>query len=302
MKTTKIIGSSVALLGTLFVSSEANAHFSLSAGSGADPVFLNGEVTPFLPSNATVPSLGYLGIHSSSNDRVFQTGQYVVSGSLAVDQLGGVFGNATPRTSETTEGQRYNYNIGAGSSSPLATPLAVSVGQGSWDGDVNDTDVGLSWTNPHFSSGGGNPELNLLNAGNPYINITIGDDPLFDGSNQLAFTLYQGWVQGAGLTGLHALYTGMASAVGQDLGVTLALTGNQLNGVSTAGEYTIVVGDASSALDNSTFDGHYRIGIEVSNTASYGVVVSAVPVPGAVWLFGSAMAGLIGFGKRKRAI
>lgn len=30
--------------------------------------------------------------------------------------------------------------------------------------------------------------------------------------------------------------------------------------------------------------------------------VAAVPVPGAVWLFGSAMAGLIGFGRRKAAI
>lgn len=32
-----------------------------------------------------------------------------------------------------------------------------------------------------------------------------------------------------------------------------------------------------------------------------GSVVSAVPVPGAVWLFGSAMAGLVGVSKRKRA-
>jgi hypothetical protein len=28
---------------------------------------------------------------------------------------------------------------------------------------------------------------------------------------------------------------------------------------------------------------------------------TAVPAPGAVWLFGSAMAGLIGFGRRKAA-
>jgi hypothetical protein len=29
--------------------------------------------------------------------------------------------------------------------------------------------------------------------------------------------------------------------------------------------------------------------------------VQAVPVPGAVWLFGSAIVGLIGFGRRKAA-
>jgi hypothetical protein len=33
-----------------------------------------------------------------------------------------------------------------------------------------------------------------------------------------------------------------------------------------------------------------------------GFGVSAVPVPGAVWLFGSALAGLLGFGRRKQAI
>lgn len=33
-----------------------------------------------------------------------------------------------------------------------------------------------------------------------------------------------------------------------------------------------------------------------------GFGVAAVPVPGAVWLFGSAMAGLIGFGRRKQTL
>jgi hypothetical protein len=36
--------------------------------------------------------------------------------------------------------------------------------------------------------------------------------------------------------------------------------------------------------------------------ASYALDVAAVPVPGAVWLFGSAMAGLVGFSRRKKAI
>jgi hypothetical protein len=36
--------------------------------------------------------------------------------------------------------------------------------------------------------------------------------------------------------------------------------------------------------------------------AGYQVDISSVPVPGAVWLFGSAIAGLVGFGKRKREI
>lgn len=36
--------------------------------------------------------------------------------------------------------------------------------------------------------------------------------------------------------------------------------------------------------------------------SGYQLTISSVPVPGAVWLFGSAMAGLIGFSKRKRAV
>jgi hypothetical protein len=35
------------------------------------------------------------------------------------------------------------------------------------------------------------------------------------------------------------------------------------------------------------------------NVADYKLSITAVPVPGAVWLFGSAMAGLISFGRRK---
>lgn len=36
-------------------------------------------------------------------------------------------------------------------------------------------------------------------------------------------------------------------------------------------------------------------------TGWYELSVTAVPVPGAVWLFGTAMAGMIGFGRRKQA-
>ena len=57
------------------------------------------------------------------------------------------------------------------------------------------------------------------------------------------------------------------------------------NNLTTGAWYSVVVGGSSSAVGAYNF------------TAN----ISSVPVPGAVWLFGSAMAGLIGFGKRKRA-
>jgi hypothetical protein len=44
--------------------------------------------------------------------------------------------------------------------------------------------------------------------------------------------------------------------------------------------------------------GGYRNGAWIDTVDGYKVNVSAVPLPGAVWLFGSAIVGLIGFGRR----
>jgi len=46
--------------------------------------------------------------------------------------------------------------------------------------------------------------------------------------------------------------------------------------------------------------GGYRNGDWTTTSWGYNLEVSQVPVPGAVWLFGSAMAGLLGFGRRNR--
>jgi hypothetical protein len=48
--------------------------------------------------------------------------------------------------------------------------------------------------------------------------------------------------------------------------------------------------------------GGYRNGAWSDTADGYVLNVAAVPVPGAIWLFGSAMAGLIGFGRRKNKI
>ncbi|MCK9607636.1 MAG: peptidase M10 [Methylomonas sp.] len=68
------------------------------------------------------------------------------------------------------------------------------------------------------------------------------------------------------------------------------------NWLLQAGTYTLLVGGASQPI----FDVD---GITLLNDGSYGLIanlsVQAVPVPGAVWLFGSAIIGLIGCGRRK---
>jgi hypothetical protein len=300
MKFMKLFAASLAILSALVASQAVQAHATYNAGgTGASPNWANGAPAEWIAPTATVPSSGYYGIHGITNARVIQTGLYVAANTATTDQLGGVFGGATPKTGDSLLGQTYTYNA---SHDPDYAQGSISVGQNSWAGGVSDSNTGLSWGNPHFSTGTGNPEANLLPTV-PYVNITLGDDPLFAGAGQLAFSLYQGWATGPGLTGLNLLYTGLASAVGQNLGVTVALTGNSLNGAGAAGEYTVVVGDLSTAETNSTFDGHYRLALTASTTATAGYsVVSAVPVPGAVWLFGSALAGFIGFGPRKATV
>ena len=61
---------------------------------------------------------------------------------------------------------------------------------------------------------------------------------------------------------------------------------------------------AELVFSNLTANTWYTIAAGGSGGAAAGYTITAnlssVPVPGAVWLFGSAMAGLIGFGKRKR--
>ncbi|MGZ3836616.1 MAG: hypothetical protein ACXVB0_24085 [Mucilaginibacter sp.] len=310
----------MAIFGALAAPPAAHAHASLNAGSsGANPIWTNGAIADWMPATVTVPSIGYLGMHGISNKRVIQTGLYtygyaatntvnadgvITSGpaGATADQLGGVFGGATPTVGDTLQGQLRKYNevtnTPGSTTSDLPTTGSISVGQNSWAAGVSDSNSGLSWGNLHISSGTGNPEANLMPTVK-YVNVTVGDDSLFAGVNQLAFSIYQGWATGPGMQGLHLLGTALASTLGQDIGISIALSGLTLNGPGTEGQYTIVVGDQTSS---GAFDGHYKIGLEASLTNRYGNIVSAVPVPGAVWLFGSAMAGLIGFGRRKETV
>ena len=315
MKLIKLFAASLAILGALALSPLVQAHATYSIGDTAgSPVWLNGVAwTP--PADANIPTLGYIGIHglTASNKRVVQTGIYDSAaniaatasgaGTTAAELLGGVYAGITPTQGNSYLGQLYNYNAKpANLGSQLTTTKSISVTQNSWAGGVYDSNsdafnTGLLYGNIHASTGSGNPEQNLITAGANYLNITVGDDNLFSGNNQLAFSIYQGFTTGHGLSGLNYLGSVLADTIGQNIGLSVALTGNSLNGPGTSGEYTIVVGDQSGS--STGFDGHIKLGVEASATALYVNQVAAVPVPGAVWLFGSALAGFIGFGRRK---
>ncbi len=77
----------------------------------------------------------------------------------------------------------------------------------------------------------------------------------------------------------------MVTIAGMAYGVSTGYAG----GANGIGSFFVAAGDTLRvAYNNEQF---YISGIEVN----------AVPVPAALWLFGTALAGLIGFGKRRRA-
>ncbi len=157
------------------------------------------------------------------------------------------------------------------------------------------------------------------------------------GQDLLTYTLYQGVATGAGLSGLVELGSGQASSIGGEVDFSVNLQGDYLNNdPTTGGQFTLVVGDASQSSDSTNsatyvsaanYDPYISIAMwetgtgSANTTAGYDQFVgagyttyqetganpltnplinpSAVPVPGAVWMFGSVLAGWMGFRRRQ---
>jgi hypothetical protein len=144
-------------------------------------------------------------------------------------------------------------------------------------------------------------DFGLITLGaNSNLTITVAADSTLSSNFKPGFTLFSGWdtsatsskhgswnvalpavpVNPRGTTGL--TYVGQASSsVG---GGTATYTFNNL----AAGNYSLWIGGAG--VGTTTTGGQTYVAT---------LATAPVPVPGAVWLFGSAMAGLIGFGRRK---
>lgn len=120
---------------------------------------------------------------------------------------------------------------------------------------------GLVWATANNGSNGIVETLGYANSGNGYAANSFGQ-AVNTGANDVSIdNLYE-----AGITG--SVGAGLAS-----------LTLNNLS----SGWYTVFVSGANGSLLGSAVD----------------VSVAAVPVPGAVWLFGSALVGLVGASRRK---
>jgi hypothetical protein len=349
MKILKFFAASLTVLCALAASPTVFAHASFTIGATAGtPVWLGGvpDVGVQFPNTdptINIPSIAFAGVHgpTAGNNRIIETGMLSTSPTDA--QLGGSFNGIATNFKNTLLGQLANYNV---SHPPLTTTESVSVLQGSmlggvssiYDAATNTFNQGNLYLNPYAGSSSAGPatangEYNLVQStGAQYLNVSIAADNYAvtgnyqAGLNDLSYAIYQGVATGPGLQGLTLLGSGTASAPGAEIDFSIAMTGSYLNGPSSGGQFTLVVGDASQSTDNSlanyiaasNFNPYIKIGLWETGAGSantlaglqtnmnmiyqeQGINPSAVPLPGAVWLFGSAIAGLIGYGRRKLA-
>lgn len=274
--------------------------------SAANPVWVNG--TPdWMPSTVTVPSIGYLGMHGNNSTRVIETGAYSSTANTnsplrQVYNYNNVIQNAGTGGWGTNAATQFldqaHTTLNPNYQNYLPSDVQLAVGGNSWAGGISDANTGIDFAHIHASAGTtGNLESNLIATGANYLNITLEDDTSDAGSQQLALSLFGGWNQGPGLTGLTALTTQLATAPGGTIGLSLQLFGLDFNGAGTAGEYTIAIGDQSGV------GGKYKLTLNTSTNPLYASnVVQAVPVPAAIWLFGSALAGMGVIGRRRSTV
>ncbi len=170
-------------------------------------------------------------------------------------------------------------------------PYTGSVGSRSWNDPINAGDpIGTGWT--HTSSW---TALTLTQATNLTITLAANGSSLVP-----AFSLFAGQQQtDGGTNGGYHVYNNSGnfdwSTIDPGYGpTTLSYIGNGTTSGSSvsntfslaAGQYTII------------FGGNPPAGTPASSVA-YQATLTTVPVPAAVWLFGSGLAGLAGLARRK---
>jgi hypothetical protein len=177
-------------------------------------------------------------------------------------------------------------------------------------GNSAETSLGLDYGLIHVSCGTNTAADNCAKDGDVLTTITIKNDSDYSALNGLLdVALYRNvdtsttsdrdaasafgsaGFQGSSLG--EAIWTASMSSVSDILFYSFIFNQAEWNatgtpGYETNGFYTLVIGahgGTGSAADAVVYD--------------VLVTTSAVPVPGAVWLFGSALAGFVGFGRRK---
>jgi len=190
-------------------------------------------------------------------------------------------------------------------------------------GNSSTTGLGLDYGLIHISCGANSATDNCASAGNLLTTISVANDSDYSQYNGLLdVALYRGADTSlvtsrnaaADITGV----TGPTNIQGANLGA--AIWSGHMTSVSDILSFSFIFNQAewlatdtnSSGLFSSGHtNGFYTLvigghgGLSSQGFAYDALITTSaapVPVPAAVWLFGSAMAGLIGFGRRKQQL
>ncbi len=178
-------------------------------------------------------------------------------------------------------------------------------------GNSKDTSLGLDYGLLHISCGGNTASDNCSSLGDVLTTITIKNDSDYSDYNGLldvalyrnvdtSLTSNRNATDSFGAAGFQgsnlgeAIWTASMDSVGDTLFYSFIFNQSEWSATGTAGYetngfYTLVIGAHGGTGD-------------VADAVVYDVLVttSPVPVPGAVWLFGTGIAGLMGFARRKK--
>lgn len=100
---------------------------------------------------------------------------------------------------------------------------------------------------------------------------------------------------GTGQWGMHGLYTWTATS-----NIDLVNVWNVTAGPNGIINLSVIDSDGNGVLGVDEVDGPFEPG-SISIALNLTLTPTAVPIPGAVWLFGSGLLGLIGMARRKAA-
>ncbi|CAI8785032.1 conserved exported protein of unknown function [Methylocaldum szegediense] len=293
MKTTVTVLALIGAVGGAVSTTSAHAHatFNIAGyGDGAAGSINGNDGTPGTDAGGVwtnggvgytgaLPVMWYAGMHSATSTRTIETG--------------------TPTSANGNSLQRQIADFNASNDSDLPTDRMLRVGGSSWSDPANGGQGwghGLDFGLIHWSCGGS--VQGCLDAGISGFKLTLADDLADGGANlKLGYALYGGWDRGSeafrhdtfvtspvpvsnplGSNDLTLIGWGVASAVGETLSQTFDLNTHH------GGEYTVIIGALGGV------DGNYQLTIEP--------VVQPVPIPAAVWLFGSALVGVVTIGWR----
>ena len=281
MKKTKLAKAVTLAILSLGAASNASAHvmyntFVGAGDSGTDGWTYGGVGNPGFPN----VSPGWLGTASSTTLPFGYAGKGWLNWAAAVHHNG---------TLEVSAAQAASAYSGA--------VVDIDTNKGSWNDDgqgdttnpegwAHNTDIGLIRADSNLTL-----TLNLTNVDGTWSNYGI--------------TVFEGMSGSTGSANHHATWnTGWTSSNDAPANANNPFGLNGLTHLvhdATVGSDPLLKGLTFNAEAGKVYTvllGGHEFGSVFGPTADYKLSISAVPVPGAVWLFGSAMAGLIGFGRR----